>query len=113
MRTLRPGRLIRFTIALALVAVLLGAAAATAAPKEPAREPFFPHAGNPGYDVRHYDVHLAYRPGPGRLRATTTLTRGRDPAPAAASASTSTGSTVAGSRSTASGPSSTAARTSS
>jgi aminopeptidase N len=70
---LQPGRFTRLTATLALVLALLGAAAA-AAPGEPEREPFFPHAGSRGLDVRHYEVRLAYRPGPGRLRATTTLT---------------------------------------
>jgi aminopeptidase N len=70
---LSPGRRSCLTVALALALALLGAASALAAPDEPAREPFFPHAGDPGIDVGHYDVHLAYRPASGRLRATTTL----------------------------------------
>ena len=32
-------------------------------------DPFFPKAGNGGYDVRHYAVHLAYVPRIDRLRA--------------------------------------------
>ncbi|MFL5076774.1 MAG: M1 family metallopeptidase [Microvirga sp.] len=46
-------------------------------------DPYFPHAGNRGYDVGHYDLTLAYKPRTGRLdgtavislRATADLTR--------------------------------------
>jgi aminopeptidase N len=34
-------------------------------------DPFFPAAGNGGYDVSHYDVRLRYRPGSGKLVART------------------------------------------
>jgi len=33
-------------------------------------DPFFPGTGNPGYDVRRYDVRLSYAPDSGELRAT-------------------------------------------
>jgi hypothetical protein len=53
---------------------LLGAAAlACALLPSPATarglgDPFFPNAGNRGYDVLHYDVALSYAPGSGKLR---------------------------------------------
>jgi aminopeptidase N len=50
---------------------LAGPLAASAAAK--LDEPFFPRAGNPGYEVRHYDVHLSYRPDSGTLRATAAI----------------------------------------
>jgi len=56
------------TIILLAGLALLGAASPSAA--APAPEPFFPHEGNAGYDVSHYDVNLAYQPSNGRLRAT-------------------------------------------
>ncbi|MEU1270915.1 M1 family metallopeptidase [Streptomyces sp. NPDC005799] len=38
-------------------------------------DPYFPKAGNGGYDVGHYDLRLAYDPhGAGRLTGTATLT---------------------------------------
>ncbi len=36
-------------------------------------DPFFPSAGNGGYDVAHYDLHLRYRPDSGRLVARTLI----------------------------------------
>jgi lysophospholipase L1-like esterase len=62
MRSLRPFRPIVLFIALALSAL---ASSGTAA----AREPFFPHAGSRAYDVKSYDVDIAYRRS-GRIRAT-------------------------------------------
>jgi aminopeptidase N len=45
-------------------------------------DPFFPRAGNGGYDVGHYDVRLSYAPQSGELRATArivaTASRGLD-----------------------------------
>ncbi|CAL9493319.1 hypothetical protein SUDANB6_03293 [Streptomyces sp. enrichment culture] len=38
------------------------------------RDPYFPKAGNGGYDVAHYALDLAYDPGAGRLAGTATLT---------------------------------------
>jgi aminopeptidase N len=55
-------------LALAVFSVA-AAAPAAAAPSEKSKEPFFPRAGNPGYEVRHYGVHLNYQPGSGFLRA--------------------------------------------
>jgi lysophospholipase L1-like esterase len=61
MLTLRAHRLILLSTCLALVACT----SATAAE----REPFFPGAGNDGYDVASYSVRLAYRGG--GIRAST------------------------------------------
>ncbi|PWI16389.1 metallopeptidase [Streptomyces sp. Act143] len=38
------------------------------------RDPYFPEAGNGGYDVGHYDLRLSYDPGPHRLSGTARLT---------------------------------------
>ncbi|MFB7332875.1 M1 family metallopeptidase [Streptomyces adustus] len=38
------------------------------------RDPYFPKAGNGGYDVTHYDLRLAYDPGSRRLTGTAGLT---------------------------------------
>ncbi len=45
--------------------------AAAAVPRE--HEPFFPRAGNRGYDVGFYEVALRYSPGSGRVRASATI----------------------------------------
>jgi aminopeptidase N len=58
-------RLSRCLLGLA-AAGLLTASAASA-------EPFFPRAGNPGYDAGHYDVRLSYQPRSGVLEATATI----------------------------------------
>ncbi|HEX5982939.1 MAG TPA: M1 family metallopeptidase [Solirubrobacterales bacterium] len=59
--------LTRLSILLCLAALLVPAGAAAALGGE---EPFFPRAGNRGYDVQRYDVSLAYRPGPNHIKAT-------------------------------------------
>jgi aminopeptidase N len=59
----------RLPIAFAFLALAVGA---TPSHGE-AREPFFPSSGSTAYDVRHYDVRLAYRPSKGRLRASVKL----------------------------------------
>ncbi|KUO20492.1 M1 family metallopeptidase [Streptomyces dysideae] len=38
------------------------------------RDPYFPKAGNGGYDVTHYDLNLTYTPDDRHLTATTTIT---------------------------------------
>jgi aminopeptidase N len=38
------------------------------------RDPYFPKAGNGGYDVTHYDLRLAYDPGPRHLTGTASIT---------------------------------------
>ncbi|HVO55034.1 MAG TPA: M1 family metallopeptidase [Solirubrobacterales bacterium] len=62
----------RYFAALLLTALasLTIAALADAASAE---EPFFPRAGNKGYNALDYDVHLTYRPSRRWLRASTTI----------------------------------------
>ncbi|HYC80627.1 MAG TPA: M1 family metallopeptidase [Solirubrobacterales bacterium] len=57
----------------ALALALLAAAPATAVTPADGREPFFPHAGNRGYDARSYAVDLAYKPARGVLRGEATV----------------------------------------
>ena len=57
-------------LSLALL-VLFALTAGQAAAAKPADEPFFPRAGNPGYDALHYDVRLTYRSKGGRIEAVT------------------------------------------
>ncbi|MFH8886919.1 M1 family metallopeptidase [Streptomyces sp. NPDC017949] len=38
------------------------------------RDPFFPRAGNGGYQVEHYDLDLAYDPADGQLHGTAVIT---------------------------------------
>ena len=64
----------RRTLSLAAAAAIsLFAAAPASADFAPGAtglgDAFFPGAGNGGYDVAHYDLHLRYRPGSGRLDA--------------------------------------------
>jgi aminopeptidase N len=56
---------------LALAVAILLAAPASAG--ERGSEPFFPYAGNSGYDADSYHVNLAFRPSSGRIRAVTTI----------------------------------------
>jgi aminopeptidase N len=64
MRTLRAVRYSSCISAIALALLAFPAAAAA--------EPFFPRAGNKGYEVRRYEVQLAYRPQQeGRIDANT------------------------------------------
>jgi aminopeptidase N len=53
--------------------LLAGLFAASLAPAADGGEPFFPRAGNRGYDVSAYDVKLRYAPSSGRVRATTAI----------------------------------------
>ena len=57
-------------LSLALLA-LFALAAGQAIAAKPAGEPFFPDAGNRGYDALHYDVRLTYKPKGGRIEAVT------------------------------------------
>jgi aminopeptidase N len=59
----------RLSLAFLAALALVGAAQAIAA--KPAGEPFFPRAGNAGYDALHYDVRLTYKPKGGRIEART------------------------------------------
>lgn len=60
-------------LSLAILAVLTLAGAAQALAAKPAGEPFFPRAGNAGYDALHYDVRLTYKPKGGRIEARTEI----------------------------------------
>src|SRR5215211_6355895 len=69
--------LVATAVALALTVPLLGTTAASAAPgPTTSGDPYFPQAGNGGYDVQHYRLGLDYQPSSGRLdgRAVITLT---------------------------------------
>lgn len=57
-----------FSLVLAVFALGDGVGAATAA-----REPFFPAAGNSGYDAVDYDVNLTFKPQSGRIKARTLI----------------------------------------
>lgn len=59
----------RFSLAIVGLLALVGAPQALAL--KPANEPFFPGAGNEGYDALHYDVRLAFKPKDGRIEAAT------------------------------------------
>ncbi|MGP2439069.1 M1 family metallopeptidase [Streptomyces sp. JW3] len=70
MRTPRP--------LVVVTAAVLGLAACGGAHGGPggsgAGDPYFPKAGNAGYDVTHYDLDLSYQPDSHRLSGTATLT---------------------------------------
>ncbi|WP_199441659.1 M1 family metallopeptidase [Umezawaea beigongshangensis] len=54
--------------------LLAGPASAAAGPGAPgAGDPYYPNAGNGGYDVAHYDLRLNYQPATDRLSGTTTV----------------------------------------
>jgi len=62
-------------VALALTAPLLVATPAVAAPgSTTGGDPYFPAAGNGGYDVAHYGLGLTYEPASGRLDGTAVIT---------------------------------------
>ncbi len=62
-------------MALALTAPLLVATPAVAAPgSTTGGDPYFPAAGNGGYDVAHYGLGLTYEPASGRLEGTAVIT---------------------------------------
>ncbi|GAA3840771.1 M1 family metallopeptidase [Saccharothrix violaceirubra] len=55
--------------------LLLAGTASAATPGAPGiGDPYYPNAGNGGYDVSHYDVRLNYRPSDDNLSGTTTIT---------------------------------------
>ncbi|GAA2663355.1 MULTISPECIES: M1 family metallopeptidase [Actinosynnema] len=61
-------------VALASSLLLLSGVAGAAAPGAPGiGDPYFPKAGNGGYDVSHYDIRLNYEPAGDRLSGTTTI----------------------------------------
>ena len=58
-----------------LTAVGPPAGAVTFVPGSPGLgDPFFPNAGNGGYDVSHYGLVLAYEPSSNQLSGTATIT---------------------------------------
>jgi len=61
----------RLSLALVCLAGLASAGGALAA--KPAGEPFFPRAGNEGYDALAYQVSLGFKPKSGRVKATTRI----------------------------------------
>ena len=59
------------------VAVVLLSATASAAPAPGAPgvgDPYYPGAGNGGFDIAHYDIRLTYQPATDLLSGTTTIT---------------------------------------
>jgi aminopeptidase N len=67
--------LVATAVALALAVPLLGTTPALAAPgSTTGGDPYFPQAGNGGYDVAHYRLGLNYEPSTGRLDGTAVIT---------------------------------------
>jgi aminopeptidase N len=62
-------RLFRCLLGLAALALLTASSALATGPAEP----FFPRSGTDSYDVSHYGVGLAYRPGDGTIVARTKI----------------------------------------
>ncbi|HEY3435616.1 MAG TPA: hypothetical protein VGK41_08180, partial [Solirubrobacterales bacterium] len=60
-------------LSLALICFALSASASAALAAKPANEPFFPRAGNDGYNALAYEVGLAFKPKQGRVKAATTI----------------------------------------
>ncbi|MBW5483865.1 M1 family metallopeptidase [Streptomyces bambusae] len=82
-RTLRPALRTPLRVAAPAVAALVLAATSAACTGGPVqgrpgasglRDPYFPKAGNGGYDVEHYGLDLAYDPDSGRLEGVAVLT---------------------------------------
>src|SRR3954468_1280691 len=75
---MRKATVLRIAVAVgALLVALVGASAARAAfaPGAPGSgDPFFPLAGNGGYDVLHYGLTLDYMPSTNRLVGTDVVT---------------------------------------
>ncbi len=69
---LRPGKLIRPLLGVLLVALLATAVGAAAAPQKPSPEPFFPNAGDRGYNALHYHLRLVYSQA-GTIKAVLTM----------------------------------------
>ncbi len=63
----------RATLSCLLLCLLALPVGASAAAEEPGREPFFPRAGNVGYDVANYGVELSFRPANDEIRAQATI----------------------------------------
>jgi aminopeptidase N len=68
-------RTVVFLGVLVLTLVFAGSAWAAFAPgSQGLGDPFFPLAGNGGYDVSHYGLDLSYEPGANQLTGTATIT---------------------------------------
>jgi aminopeptidase N len=63
----------RATLSCLVLCLLALPAGASGAAKEPGREPFFPRAGNVGYDAESYEVALSFRPASDQIRAQATI----------------------------------------
>jgi hypothetical protein len=61
------------TVAALLLAVSAGPAEAARPGASGIGDPYFPHAGNGGYDVRHYGLDVSYSPKSDRLRGVATI----------------------------------------
>ncbi|OLR91975.1 M1 family metallopeptidase [Actinokineospora bangkokensis] len=64
-------------VAAAVAALVTTGSVAQAAPAPGASgvgDPYYPYAGNGGYDVAHYDIRLSYQPATDLLSGTTTIT---------------------------------------
>lgn len=71
----RALRVVALTAALAVPAALASNAGAAFAPGAASLgDPFFPNAGNGGYDASSYDLRLVYGPSSGKLDAVATIT---------------------------------------
>ncbi|MCW5250777.1 M1 family metallopeptidase [Streptomyces sp. SHP 1-2] len=72
---MRPARPLAAAVALAAVAALGGCGGVRGGPGGPGLgDPYFPRAGNGGYDVRHYGLDLAYDPSAARFKGTAVIT---------------------------------------
>jgi aminopeptidase N len=73
----RARRRSTWLLALATVAASVWVISAAGAPKPGAPgagDPYFPNLGNGGYDVRHYDLDVGFKPDTGGLAGRTTVT---------------------------------------
>src|SRR5688572_20508668 len=70
-----PRRTLALAGALAATLVIAAPAAADFSPGAPgAGDPYYPFAGNGGYDVSHYDLELSYERGPNVLEGEAVIT---------------------------------------
>ncbi|MEZ3177155.1 M1 family metallopeptidase [Streptomyces pimonensis] len=74
MRPYRPGSRSAVAALLVVSAVACGGGPGASAGGSGVGDPYFPKAGNGGYDVRHYALDLAYDPRAHRLTGTATIT---------------------------------------
>jgi len=63
----------RLSLALICSALLVLAGTVAALAAKPKAEPFFPRAGNEGYDALHYEVKLRYKSKSGQIEAAATI----------------------------------------